>query len=51
LPVGDKSLPALKISILSGSGVNGSEGLLGMDFFKEFRYHLDYKRGVIEWGK
>ncbi|HEX8960261.1 MAG TPA: hypothetical protein VF775_01680 [Geobacteraceae bacterium] len=27
-----------------------AEGLLGMNSLKEFRYHVDFKRGVIEWG-
>jgi predicted aspartyl protease len=38
------------ISILPGSGGKGYDGLLGMDFLKYFRYHVDFDRSVIEWG-
>lgn len=50
LSVGSRSLPGVQASILSGSGGEGYDGLLGMNFLKNFRYHVDFSRSVIEWG-
>lgn len=50
LTVGSRSLPRVQASILPGSGGDGYDGLLGMNFLKNFRYHIDFNRGVIEWG-
>lgn len=50
LAVGSRSLPRIQASILPGSGGEGYDGLLGMNFLKNFRYHVDFNRSVIEWG-
>lgn len=50
IAVGEHRVSASTISILPGCEGNGAEGLLGMNFLKEFRYHIDYNRSVIEWG-
>ncbi|HLE41426.1 MAG TPA: peptidase, partial [Nitrospirota bacterium] len=50
LNVGSRSLPHVRTSVLPGSGGEGYDGLLGMDFLKNFRYHVDFGRSVIEWG-
>lgn len=50
LAVGPRSFPQLQTSILKGSGGAGYDGLLGMDFLKNFRYHVDFSRNVIEWS-
>jgi hypothetical protein len=51
LAVGPKSYPGLRPAIVPGSGMKGEDGLLGMDFLKNFRYHVDFSRNVIEWNK
>lgn len=50
LNVGSRVRHNVRISILPGSGAEGYDGLLGMDFLKHFRYHVDFQRGVIDWG-
>jgi len=50
LAVADYCLPNADTSILPGSGVNGYDGLLGMNYLKIFRYHVNFDRSVIEWG-
>lgn len=50
LSVGSRTRDNVRISILPGSGGKGYDGLLGMDFLKYFRYHVDFDRSVIEWG-
>lgn len=50
ITVGVRSLPRIQASILPGSGGEGYDGLLGMNFLKNFRYHVDFNRSVIEWG-
>lgn len=50
LAVADRILPNADTSILSGSGGKGYEGLLGMNYLKNFRYHVNFDRSVIEWG-
>lgn len=50
LLVGPSRLRSIRISILSGSGGAGHDGLLGMDFLKNFKYHIDFSRKRIEWG-
>jgi predicted aspartyl protease len=49
LTVGAKARSTVQISILPGSGNEGYDGLLGMDFLKNFRYHVDFERSVIDW--
>lgn len=51
LAVGPKSHPQIRTSILPGSGGAKYEGLLGMDFLKDLRYHVNFSRNVIEWGR
>ena len=50
LAVGSHSLSQVRTSVLPGSGGGEYDGLLGMDFLKNFRYHVDFDRSVIEWG-
>lgn len=50
IAVGSRSLSRVQAVILPGSGGNGYDGLLGMNFLKNFRYHVDFNRSVIEWG-
>jgi len=50
LAVANHSLPAADTSILPGSGGKGYEGLLGMNYLKNFRYHVNFDKSVIEWG-
>ena len=50
LTVGPHTLFNVQTSVLPGSGGDEHEGLLGMDFLKNFRYHINFDRSVIEWG-
>jgi predicted aspartyl protease len=50
IAVGSRRLSSVQASILPGSGGEGYDGLLGMNFLKNFRYHVDFNRSVIEWG-
>lgn len=50
LTVGSHTISNVRMSVLPGSGGEEHEGLLGMDFLKNFRYHVDFERSVIEWG-
>lgn len=50
LAVASHSLPNADTSILPGSGGKGHDGLLGMNYLKNFRYHVNFDRSVIEWG-
>ncbi|HBG05289.1 MAG: hypothetical protein A2075_20760 [Geobacteraceae bacterium GWC2_58_44] len=50
LMVGPKNLPQVQTAILTGSGGAGHDGLLGMNFLKNFRYHVDFRRNVIDWN-
>lgn len=50
LAVADHLLPNADMSILPGSGGKGHDGLLGMNYLKNFRYHVNFDRSVIEWG-
>ena len=50
LAVAGHSLPSADMSILPGSGGKGHDGLLGMNYLKNFRYHVNFDRSVIEWG-
>ena len=50
LTVGSHTLSNVRAAVLPGSGGEGHEGLLGMDFLKNYRYHVDFERSVIEWG-
>jgi len=49
LVVGPRNLPQLRTAALPGS-VAGVDGLLGMDFLRTVRYHVDFSRKVIEWN-
>ena len=48
LGVGARSLANLRVGILPGS-IAGVDGLLGMDFLKNFRYQVNFSRSAIEW--
>ena len=48
--VGPSRTANVRTTILTGSGGAGHDGLLGMDFLKNFRYHIDFNRKTIEWG-
>ena len=50
LAVAGHSLPGADMSILPGSGGKSHDGLLGMNYLKNFRYHVNFDRSVIEWG-
>ena len=50
LAVGPRKLSQLLTSIMPGSGMPDNDGLLGMDFLKNVRYHVDFGRNVIEWN-
>lgn len=50
LNVGTRSVSQTLVSILPGSGNAGFDGFLGMNFLKNYRYHIDFSRSVIEWG-
>lgn len=50
LSVGFRSVANAQVSIISRSVGQGYDGLLGMNFLKNFRYHLDFDRSVIEWS-
>lgn len=50
LTVGPKIIYNSEIAIMPVSGpVSGFDGLLGMNFLGEFRYHLDVNNQSIEW--
>jgi predicted aspartyl protease len=49
IAVGPKSIPYLRTAILPGS-MAGVDGLLGMDFLRNLRYHVNFSRNVIEWN-
>ena len=49
LVVGPRNLPQLRTAVLPGS-MAGVDGLLGMDFLRTVRYHVDFNRKVIEWN-
>ena len=50
LSVGPRTLSQPHLSIIPGVGGVGYDGLLGMNFLKKFRYHIDFNRSVIQWG-
>jgi hypothetical protein len=50
LSFGSQIQYGVRTFILPGSGGEGYDGLLGMDFLKNYRYHVDFDRCVIEWG-
>jgi clan AA aspartic protease (TIGR02281 family) len=50
LAVGTRSQANAQVSIISRSVGEGYDGLLGMNFLKNFRYHVDFGRSVIDWG-
>jgi len=50
LAVATHFFPNADTSILPGSGGKGYDGLLGMNYLKNFRYHINFDRSVIEWG-
>ena len=50
LSVGPKITYNAEVAIMPVSGpVSGFDGLLGMNFLGEFRYHLDVNSQTIEW--
>lgn len=50
LAVGTHSIHKTHVSIIPRSGNAEYDGLLGMNFLKNYRYHVDFNRSVIEWG-
>jgi len=48
--VGPKNLAQVETVILPGSGGAGYDGLLGMNFLRNFRYQVDFSRNVIDWN-
>lgn len=48
--VGPKNLAQVETVILPGSGGAGYDGLLGMNFLRNFRYQVDFSRNVIDWS-
>jgi clan AA aspartic protease (TIGR02281 family) len=50
LTVGDRSQSQVQATCLAGSGGGDHDGLLGMNFLRNYRYHIDFNRNVIEWG-
>lgn len=50
LAVANNILQDADTFILPGSGGKGYDGLLGMNFLKNFRYHVNFNQSVIEWG-
>jgi predicted aspartyl protease len=50
LAVGPKQKYNAEVSIMpSGGPPMGFDGLLGMNFLGDFRYHVDVNSQVIEW--
>lgn len=50
ITVGARTLYSVRTNILPGTGGFQYDGLLGMDFLRNFRYHVNFDRSVIEWG-
>lgn len=49
LAVGGKVLTGAEVSILPRSGATPYDGLLGMNFLRQFRYQIDYDNSLIRW--
>lgn len=50
MAVGPRRLAGVQTMVLPGSGTPVSDGLLGMNFLKNFKYHVDFRRKVIDWN-
>lgn len=48
--VAEHVMPNVDVSMLPNSGSKGCDGLLGMNYLKNFRYHVNFSKSVIEWG-
>lgn len=50
LSVSDRALANAEITIIPGSGGKDYDGLLGMNYLKNHRYHVNFENRIIEWG-
>jgi clan AA aspartic protease (TIGR02281 family) len=49
--VGPHSKKGMKVAVIDNNGpFMQFDGLLGMDFLREFRYHIDIKNRLIDWS-
>jgi predicted aspartyl protease len=47
---GGTSLQNVEVSVFDMEGPKQNhDGLLGMNFLKNFKYHMDFDGGIIQW--